>query len=107
MWDFFFFVSWHWFHLFQGDVGSNSCSFGEGGVGVVGWGGKGFMFKDHAFVTLTVSQTVLVFTWLQDSYKWRTHVQDAGRKVNIPVPFRFKAGSDAERKVAMSLKDTA
>jgi hypothetical protein len=93
MWDFFFFVSWHWFHLFQGDVGSNSCSFGEGGVGVVGWGGKGFMFKDHAFVTLTVSQTVLVFTWLQDSYKWRTHVQDAGRKAQygyflLPLCYR-------------------
>jgi hypothetical protein len=66
--------------FFQGDVGSNSCFFGE--VGLVLWdeGRKGFIFKDHAFVILTVSQTVLVFTRLQGSYKWRTHVQDAWQK---------------------------
>jgi len=66
--------------FFQGDAGSNLCFFGEVGLILWGGGGKGFIFEDHAFGLLTVSQTVLVFHLVARFFEQRIHVQDAWQK---------------------------
>jgi len=80
VWNFFFFRFMVSVSFFQGDAGSNLCFFGEVGLILWGGGGKGFIFEDHAFGLLTVSQTVLVFHLVARFFEQRIHVQDAWQK---------------------------